>query len=294
MSQSPANSPFEFTPQQIERLNSCERPDQIQPMIESFLLENNQAARTSSGEVELVIPEPAAPAPKTFSEVVEIAGAKGTITADSELELAKKVTAFYKDHVGWKRDAQGRFVNQQQEQQPIPAEELPGDEQEMAVATQDLRMRMVRGEILPEEFLSKKAELEAGLQENKDWGAAVEAFRNSEGGADWVGGEDNQRLMAGMLQHLDLTTGEEVATVEQKTAILLGLWNQMKASGNYYERQQSAEEIAENLADQAIREQQQAEYEKEISACRTASEVADVNTKYGLRPDRDSSSLFGK
>lgn len=295
MPQTPANTPFSFTPQQIERLNACDRPDQVPVMIEQFLLENNQAARNSSGEVEVVIPEPAAPAPKTFSEVVEIPGVvKGTISAESELELAKKVGEFYRDRMGWaktdqtqKRDAAGKFVAQPEE---LP---MPADEQELMAATQELRMQLVRGELVAEEFVSKKAELEAGLQTTRDWAEAVEHFRNSDAGADWpgadfVGGEINLATMQATLAAHDLLDAED------KLSAIAGVWDFMKRTGQFVERPASPEEIAEQIGEAAARAEQQEQYEKEISAATSASEVQEINSRFGLRPERDSSSLFGR
>jgi hypothetical protein len=100
--------------------------------------------------------------------------------------------------------------------------------------------------------------------------------------------------MAQMIDHLDLTTGEEVDSVEKKTAVLAGFWAKMKSSGNYFEPEQSAAEIADSLADEALRDQQQEKYAEELSRAESASQIQEINTRYGFRPERDSSGVFGR
>jgi hypothetical protein len=217
--------------------------------------------------------------------IVEVDASEGA------LGLQKAVTDWYREQANGQqqRDASGKFIVRQQADDQRQEIQIPDTEQEMIAALAEARQKVQLGTLTPEEFMEMKQEFKAAQETQQSWQAAGAQFLQTDAGADWPGtdfanGQRNLETMQATLMAHDMLDAED------KVAALIGTWESMKRTGNFVERPASPEEVAEQIGEAALQAAQQATYEAEISACRSASEVQSVNEKFGLRPP--SSSMF--
>lgn len=297
MSFTPKDSPIKLTPEQEAEINAC-RPEQVVPLLHLFMQQNGNARINEEGEAEVVI----GPIARKLVQVVELNGEKHTVEVDAsegELGLQKAVTDLYRSHANGgqqqtqtqKRDATGKFV-----QQDSAEIQIPDTEQEMTAALADARQKVQLGTLTAEEFLELKQEFATSVQNTQEWAEAVQTFLQSPAGADWPGADFEGGAMN--LQTMQATlAAHDMLDAEDKVAAIAGIWNYMKQTGQYIERPASPEDIAAQIGEAALQAEQQAAYEAEISNAKSASELQEINTRFGLRVEkgiRDSSGIFGR
>jgi hypothetical protein len=172
-------------------------------------------------DASILLPVEQGTAPQKFAKAVIVNGVKHIIEGNSELELEKAESAFYR---------------KQFEQPPVTHSEQPCSDHgrsvsdEDAAAQADLRLRIMRGETTVDqavgEYLQAKGipleDLKASVAEKQNqrlaqsWEQSVEEFLKSPAGQDWPGGQENLKRIGQVLESNNLTDAEDkVAALAQ-------------------------------------------------------------------------------
>jgi hypothetical protein len=165
----------------------------------------------------------------SVSRVVKIAGRDVTFSASSMLELEKEIGAALQAQIaGGAADANANAGTERstlQARDPRTGQFI--DPTNPAVQA-DLKARMVRGEITPEEFIAAQPQLldktmieRYGINPTKveserftnSWAAATQEFLNSPEGSDWPGGEANKEKLGEILQENNLVDHPSAQTL---------------------------------------------------------------------------------
>jgi hypothetical protein len=217
MAYGPQDSAIKVTPALEEKLKDASF-EEIKEIMKNAAVEQGLAHR--EWDETIVTPNEPGTVPKGFARTVTINGTKHVVEADSELALEKAMGDLYRaklqpaateQQTEQARGTDGRFVAQDDaEAQAAHISEVT-----------ELRMQMIRGEITPEEFLTKSGAFDSYLAERgvdmetlqeasgkrieRAWVDATSGFLNSEAGSWWPGGSDNMEKISHVLIEMGAT-----------------------------------------------------------------------------------------
>jgi hypothetical protein len=218
MAHTPANSSIRITPEIEEALKTASF-EEIKSIMSRASVEQGLVTPDRFDPNVLIPTEQATvPHPHRFAKNVTVDGVKHVIEGDSELDLTRKETEFYRQQMQQPtatrtevtRDEQGRFTS--------PADQGRTDENVFAKA--ELELKFKRGEVSTsdyleqsgamEQYLAKQGipleELRASVEEKQgermvqSWQEATQAFLNSPEGRSWPGGQENLKKVGEIIE----------------------------------------------------------------------------------------------
>lgn len=262
-------------------LDACTTPEEVKAYMRAAYVQLGAGVPDEIDPNIIHLAEPAGTEPRPFVATVTVDGKSYQFTGASAAEAQEAMIAFTTGRVQQQqqqepekkplelvydplakayRDSSGRFVSDQVAQNIIQRHEQEASQSyQDAALDAELRLKMARGEIsLTDAFAQIEPKVQA-RREQRSWAAATEQFLASDRGSDWIGDDGsgkNLERIGNKLAELGLADKPSVES-------LAAAWESMK--------QEDAEAAQATIDEQ---------YQKELAACTSRTEIDAVTAKY--------------
>lgn len=232
-----------------------------------------------------------------FTRTEVIGGQEFIFTAPNELELERQITNAL------------RVANALQSAAPVvedvvdPAA-VQRQAEEQAAAKAELDLKFKRGEISAKEYIQQSgafdeylaeqgipvAELKNSVEQNQNkrfeqsWADATQEFLNSQGGADWPGGDRNLQLIGLQLQSMGLVEAED------KVGALIQAYQALKSTGMIFKEEPAAQTTQQTQQTQQTQKPQQTQTQQTQPAAQAQTQPQQQPLR---TPAPAASSVFG-
>jgi hypothetical protein len=214
----PNDSAIKLTPEQELEVSKM-FPDQMTEYFRNLAVEQGLATRDYYSP-DALIPT-VNPQPKSFAKAVTINGKKFVLEAATEAELVQAETELYRQLLSAAPASETKTVEQTQARDE--SGRFVAQDDGTAVANDaELRLKMMRGEISVDEYITQSGALDSYMRENfgldreaisgkkfeQDWATAVQQWLSGDG-VEWPGGEANKKILTDIIAQNDLMGSED-------------------------------------------------------------------------------------